>query len=87
MKVKRKLKSFTCGKGFIESIWWKNVTAVVAFGRVLMEFKRWVLVVGLLLLTAVEIVEEKCWRRRKQEEGEVLVRIVCSCESRSELNL
>lgn len=48
------------------------MTAALTFGRVLMEFKRWV------LLTALEVVvvEEKCWRRSKDEEIEAL-RIVC----------
>lgn len=50
------------------------MTAALTFGRVLMEFKRWVL---LTALEVVVVVEEKCWRRSKDEEIEALVRIVC----------
>lgn len=60
MNVNKKLKSLTLGKGFIVSIWWKNVTAALTSGRVLMEFRRWVLLIG-LLLTALEFVVEEEW--------------------------
>jgi len=55
MNVNKRLKSLMLGRGLSVSIWWKNVTAVLTFVRVLMVFKRWVLVfvVG-LVLTALE---------------------------------
>lgn len=53
MKVNKKLKSFTLGKGLMVSISLKNVTAALTLERLLMEFKR------LVLLTALEYVEEK----------------------------
>lgn len=57
MNVNKRLKSLMLGRGLSVSIWWKNVTAVLTFVRVLMVFKRWVL----LLLTVLEcvVVEQK----------------------------
>lgn len=57
------------------------MTAALTFGRVLMEFKRWVLLTALEVV--VVVVEEKCWRRSKDEEIEALVRIVCVCVKRA----
>lgn len=54
MNVNKRLKSLMLGRGLSVSIWWKNVTAVLTFVRVLMVFKRWVLVFVGLLLTALE---------------------------------
>lgn len=51
--MNKKLKSFTLGKGLMVSISLKNVTAALTLERLLMEFKR------LVLLTALEYVEEK----------------------------